>query len=62
MSEQELKSLNVNEIRDMLSKYLGKQIYIKAVDVADISNQWHPQKLGVGVAGVLTIYYSERID
>lgn len=54
-----MQEISVTELLEILEKHFGKHVTIEYVEVASIRNQYNPQKLKVGIGGILTIYYEE---
>ena len=48
--------VNVNELREILEKHFKEDLSILGVDVADMNNQWNPERKRIRVGGVLTWY------
>jgi hypothetical protein len=58
-----MKKINVNELRRILQQHFRvANIDIQQVDVASLSNQRHPERKGVGLGGVLNIYFTCEKD
>jgi len=57
MSPRETKQVefNVNQVTEALKKYSGLDIIVEGVWVADISHQWKPDFIRLGVGSVITV-------
>jgi len=59
MSKIKLIEFNVNQVSEAIEKYSGyRNILIDEVQIANLNNQWYPERKRVGMGGVLTLFCS----